>query len=75
MRASSRKIPASTTNPLAVSSPGEARAKAGNGYRHPALKRLREDVRYVPVKVRVEQVDRAEALLSEIAAEKRYPYE
>ncbi len=45
-------------------------------YRHPALKQLKEQQsRFTPKDRRVEQIDRAEGLLAEIASEKRYPYE
>jgi RNA polymerase sigma factor (sigma-70 family) len=48
----------------------------GNSYRHPALKQLKEQqARYAPRERRLEQIDRAEHLLGEIEAEKRYPYE
>ena len=45
-------------------------------YRHPALKQLKEQqARFAPKDRRLEQIDRAEVLLAEIAGEKRYPYE
>jgi len=46
-----------------------------NRYSHPALRQLAEQqVRYVPVDVRIEQMDAAERLLQELEAEKRYFY-
>jgi RNA polymerase sigma factor (sigma-70 family) len=48
----------------------------GSSYRHPALKQLKEQqTRFAPRERRLEQLDRAEALLAEIEVEKRYPYE
>ena len=45
-------------------------------YRHPALKQLKEQqARFTPKDRRLEQIDRAEVLLAEIAPAKRYPYE
>ncbi len=45
-------------------------------YRHPAMKQLKDQqTRYAPKDRRLEQIDRAEQLLAEIDAEKRYPYE
>ncbi len=45
-------------------------------YRHPALKQLKEQqARFAPRERRLEQIDRAELLLAEAAAGKRYPYE
>ena len=47
-----------------------------SGYRHPALKQLKEQqARFAPGERRLEQIDRAEKLLAEIDAAKRYPYE
>jgi RNA polymerase primary sigma factor len=91
MRGASQKIGPVSTNSLgatevdvpggdragAVRDPawGDARGK-GSMYRHPALKQLKEQqARFAPKDRRLEQIDRAEVLLSEIAAEKRYPYE
>ena len=46
------------------------------GYRHPALKQLKiQQARFAPRERRLEQIDRAEALLAEVEAGKRYPYE
>ena len=90
MRGASRKIGAGATNSLgapeadvlgangagAARDPswGDARGK-GSMYRHPALKQLKEQqARFTPKDRRVEQIDRAEVLLAEIADEKRYPY-
>ncbi len=48
----------------------------GHLYRHPAMKQLRDQqARYAPRDRRLEQIDRAELLLTEIDAGKRYPYE
>jgi len=48
----------------------------GNLYRHPAMKQLKDQqTRYAPRDRRLEQIDRAELLLTEIDGEKRYPYE
>jgi RNA polymerase primary sigma factor len=48
----------------------------GSAYRHPILRQLKDQqVRYAPRERRLEQVDRAEQLLGEIDAAKRYPYE
>ncbi len=45
-------------------------------YRHPALRQLKDQqVRYAPPDKRLEQVNRAESLLSEIDSEKSYPYQ
>jgi len=45
-------------------------------YRHSALKELKEQQsRYAPKERLLEQINRAEKLLSEIEEEKRYPYE
>jgi RNA polymerase sigma factor (sigma-70 family) len=45
-------------------------------YRHPALRQLRDQqVRFAPLDKRLEQVNRAEALLAEIDPEKKYPYQ
>lgn len=45
-------------------------------YRHPALKQLKDQqVRYSPLDRRLEQAARAESLLAEIDAEKKYPYQ
>ncbi|MHB1424781.1 MAG: sigma-70 family RNA polymerase sigma factor [Gemmataceae bacterium] len=46
------------------------------GFKQPALKELTDQqVRFAPPNRRVEQLARAEQLLSEIVAEKRYPYQ
>ena len=48
----------------------------GSHYRHPALKQLKEQqARFAPRERRLEQIDRAEQLLGEIDAGRRYPYE
>jgi RNA polymerase primary sigma factor len=48
----------------------------GKLYRHPAMKQLKDQqTRYAPRDRRLEQIDRAEQLLVEIDAGKRYPYE
>jgi RNA polymerase primary sigma factor len=48
----------------------------GAAYRHPALKELKEQQsRYAPKERLLEQINRAEKLLSEIEEAKRYPYE
>ncbi|MFO0954594.1 MAG: hypothetical protein U0835_26210 [Isosphaeraceae bacterium] len=48
----------------------------GNGYRHPALKQLKEQqARFAPRERRLEQIDRAELLLAEIDSSRCYPYE
>jgi RNA polymerase primary sigma factor len=48
----------------------------GATYRHPALKELKEQQsRFAPKERLLEQINRAEKLLSEIEEEKRYPYE
>ena len=48
----------------------------GSSYCHPALKQLKEQqARYAPKERRLEQIDRAEHLLTELDPEKRYPYE
>ena len=48
----------------------------GKTYRHPAMKQLKDQqTRYAPKERRLEQVERAEQLLGEIEAAKRYPYE
>jgi RNA polymerase primary sigma factor len=48
----------------------------GNAYRHPALRQLKEQqARFAPKERRLEQIDRAEKLLTEIDTAKRYPYE
>jgi len=48
----------------------------GKIYRHPAMKQLKDQqTRYAPRDRRLEQIDRAEHLLVEIDAGKRYPYE
>ena len=48
----------------------------GKAYRHPAMKQLKDQqTRYAPRDRRLEQVERAEQLLDEIEAAKRYPYE
>jgi RNA polymerase primary sigma factor len=45
-------------------------------YRHPAMKQLKDQqTRYAPRDRRLEQIERAEQLLTEIDGEKRYPYE
>ncbi|MEZ6058539.1 MAG: sigma-70 family RNA polymerase sigma factor [Planctomycetaceae bacterium] len=44
-------------------------------YRHPAIRQFAEhQVRYAPVDVRIEQMDKAEQLLQEIVPEQRYYY-
>jgi RNA polymerase primary sigma factor len=49
---------------------------AVNGFNHPALKQLTDQqVRYAPPARRLEQRARAEKLLTEIEAEKQYPYQ
>jgi RNA polymerase sigma factor (sigma-70 family) len=48
----------------------------GKAYRHPAIKQLKDQqTRYAPKERRLEQVERAEQLLSEIERAKRYPYD
>src|SRR5579871_1722046 len=48
----------------------------GKMYRHPAMKQLKDQqTRYAPRERRLEQIDRAEQLLTEIEGAKRYPYE
>jgi RNA polymerase primary sigma factor len=48
----------------------------GKMYRHPAMKQLKDQqTRYAPRERRLEQIDRAEQLLTEIDGGKRYPYE
>ncbi len=48
----------------------------GGAYRHPALKELKEQqARFAPRERLLEQIDRAETLLGEIEAGKRYPFE
>jgi RNA polymerase sigma factor (sigma-70 family) len=45
-------------------------------YRHPALRQLKDQqVRFAPRERRLEQIDRAEALLREIEPARKYPYE
>jgi RNA polymerase sigma factor (sigma-70 family) len=45
-------------------------------YRHPAIKQLKDQqARYAPRDRRLEQIERAEGLLSEIVPGKQYPYE
>ncbi len=45
-------------------------------YRHPAIRQLTDQqVRYSPIDVRVEQMDRAEQLLAELDAAKTYSYQ
>jgi RNA polymerase primary sigma factor len=45
-------------------------------YRHPALKQLKDQqVRFAPVERRLEQLNRAERLLSEIDPQRKYPYQ
>ncbi len=45
-------------------------------YRHPAMKQLKDQqTRFAPRERRLEQIDRAEQLLTEIEDAKRYPYE
>ncbi|MFO0889100.1 MAG: sigma-70 family RNA polymerase sigma factor [Isosphaeraceae bacterium] len=45
-------------------------------YRHPAIKQLKDQqARYAPRDRRLEQIERAEQLLGEIAPGKQYPYE
>jgi RNA polymerase sigma factor (sigma-70 family) len=47
-----------------------------HAYRHPWLRQLKEQqARYAPKEKRIEQIDRAESLLSEIDFQKEYPYE
>lgn len=47
-----------------------------HAYRHPALKQLKEQqARFAPKDRRLQQIDRAEALLGEIDPTRRYPYE
>jgi len=47
-----------------------------NSFKHPALKELTDQqVRFAPPARRLEQADLARRLLSEIEAEKRYPYQ
>jgi len=48
----------------------------GSNYCHPALKQLKDQqARFAPREERLEQLNRAEALLWEIRPEKQYPYE
>ncbi|WP_422927650.1 sigma-70 family RNA polymerase sigma factor [Singulisphaera sp. PoT] len=48
----------------------------GSNYCHPALKQLKEQqARFAPKEERLEQIERAEALLGEIQSDKNYPYE
>ena len=48
----------------------------GNSYRHPALRQLKEQqARFAPKERRMEQIDRAEQLLTEIDSGRCYPYE
>jgi RNA polymerase primary sigma factor len=48
----------------------------GDGYRHPALKQLKEQqARFAPRERRLEQIDRAEQLLAEVDPARCYPYE
>jgi len=48
----------------------------GSSYSHPALKQLKEQqARFAPRERRLEQIDRAEALLAEIDLGRCYPYE
>ena len=81
----SRKIATSAANSLGAGpdgargareiGPGEALVNP-SPYRHPALKGLKEQqARYAPKERRIEQIDRAEAVLAEILPDKRYPYE
>jgi hypothetical protein len=50
------------------------RGGMGSHYRHPALKQLKEQqARFAPRERRLEQIDRAEQLLGEIDAGRRYP--
>ncbi len=44
-------------------------------YRHPAMRQLSQQVRFVPVEKRLEQLNRAERLLSEVVHSKSYPYQ
>jgi RNA polymerase primary sigma factor len=45
-------------------------------YFHPALRQLREQqIRFAPLDKRLEQINRAEVLLSEIDPDKKYPYQ
>ena len=47
-----------------------------SGYNHPVLKQLKEQQsRFAPREKRLEQIDRAELLLSEIEESRAYPYE
>src|ERR1700761_6532365 len=51
-------------------------ARMGGNYCHPALKQLMDQqARFAPREERIEQVERAEALLAEIQGERNYPYE
>lgn len=46
------------------------------GYRHPALRQLKEQqTRYAPRERRIEQLDRAELLLAEVESDRSYPYD
>ena len=48
----------------------------GSLYKNPALRQLKEQqARFAPRERRLEQIDRAEALLGEIVLDKPYPYE
>ncbi|APW61078.1 sigma-70 family RNA polymerase sigma factor [Paludisphaera borealis] len=48
----------------------------GKAYCHPAMKQLKDQqTRYAPKERRLEQVEKAEQLLSEIDQAKRYPYD
>jgi RNA polymerase primary sigma factor len=54
----------------------EGKSRMSRAYVHPALKQLKDQQsRYAPRERRLEQVTRAEQLLSEIELAKRYPYE
>ena len=46
------------------------------GFQHSAIRRLRDQlVRYAPREKKLEQVNAAERLITEIQPEKSYPYE
>lgn len=46
-----------------------------NSFRNPAMKQLTEQqVRYTPIDVRIDQMDRAERLVSELDPQKTYRY-
>ena len=84
MRSASQKIMTMTTNSFVAPVAGEVRDPAwgdtrggkASMYHHPALKGLKEQqARFTPKDRRIEQIDRAEGLLAEIVADRRYPYE